>query len=74
MTYNFEKIKKSLRNNIEKGNYFSDVKKLRQVMLEEKDSKSRSFFYTKTAALYASVNTISNLDENKFENHVIVCG
>lgn len=74
VTYNFDKIKKSLRNMIESRNYFSDVKRLKQALLEEKDSKSRSFFFTKTAALYTSINSISNMDENKFENHFIVCG
>ena len=74
VNYNFEKIKKSLQNQKETGNYFSDSKRLKQAMQEEKESKTRSFFFSKTGGLYTSINNISNMDENKFENHFIVCG
>lgn len=58
----------------ETGNYFTDTKRLKQVMQEEKESKSRSFYFSKTGGLYTSINNISNMDENKFENHFVVCG
>ena len=54
--------------------YYSDTKRLREDISEEKESKSKSFYYSKTGMLYHGINSINNLDENKFENHFIVCG
>ena len=41
---------------------------------EEKENKIRSFYYSKTGMPYHGINSITTLDENKFEDHFIVCG
>ena len=52
----------------------TENKKFRENIAEEKESKAKSFYYSKTGSVYNGINTINNLDENKFENHFIVCG